>query len=99
MAERTEITRETIESFLYNEAALLDSWRLTEWLALFAADGAYLVPSLDLPDADPSHSLYLIDDDHVRLTSRVHQLLDRFAYAESPMSRTRHSVTNVMWFP
>ena len=36
-----------IERFLVDEAALLDEWRLEEWLALFAEDGRYLVPSLD----------------------------------------------------
>ena len=41
-----------IEEFLIQEAALLDEWRLEEWLALMAPDARYLVPPLDVPDAD-----------------------------------------------
>ena len=29
-----EVTRATIEDFLYEEAALLDEWRLQEWFDL-----------------------------------------------------------------
>ncbi len=42
-------TRGEVEEFLVNEAALLDEWKLEEWLALVAEDGKYLVPSLDSP--------------------------------------------------
>ena len=52
-----------IERFLVDEAALLDEWRLEEWLALFAEDGRYLVPSLDMPDSDHRTALFLIADD------------------------------------
>jgi p-cumate 2,3-dioxygenase subunit beta len=89
--------REALEQFLYHEAELLDAWNLKSWLVLFTSHGRYLVPSLDLPNAEPSESLYLIDDDHLRLTSRAHQLLDHFAFAESPHSRTHRSITNVMF--
>ncbi len=35
-----------VAQFLYDEAALLDEWRLDEWLALFDRDTAeYLIPS------------------------------------------------------
>src|SRR5262249_35415485 len=97
MRAEADITREMIETFLYREAVLLDSWQLQPWLELFTPDGAYLVPSLDLPDAGPEEALYLIDDDHLRLTSRVKQLLDHFAFAENPRSRTRHSVSNILF--
>src|SRR5215475_13934780 len=33
-----EVTRDQIEEFLFEEADLLDSWRLPEWLTLFADD-------------------------------------------------------------
>lgn len=89
------INRETIETFLYEEAALLDEWKLDEWLKLFAAEGCYLVPPLDARDVPPERALHLVDDDRVRLGSRVKQLLSGRAYSESPSSRTRHSVTNV----
>jgi p-cumate 2,3-dioxygenase subunit beta len=91
------LSREVLETFLFKEAALLDSWNLKEWLALFASDGEYQIPALDLPDAPPTQALYLVDDDHERLSSRVNQLLGRFAYAENPRSRTRRSITNVLF--
>ena len=45
--------REEVEDFLYQEAELLDEWRLDEWAALFTEDARYVVPTTDLPDGDP----------------------------------------------
>src|SRR5690348_8997464 len=83
-----------IERFLIDEAALLDEWRLEQWLALFAEDGRYLVPSLDQPDSDHRTALFLIADDRRNLGSRVRQLLGGSTWAENPRSRTRRLVTN-----
>ncbi|MGE0253579.1 MAG: aromatic-ring-hydroxylating dioxygenase subunit beta [Alphaproteobacteria bacterium] len=87
--------RAEVEDFLYAEAALLDTWDLETWLALFTEDGCYLMPSLDAPDGTPENSLYLISDDRARLGSRVKQLLGRHTWAENPVSRTRRIVGNV----
>ena len=87
--------REMVEDFLYQEAALLDAWRLDEWLALFTADGRYLVPTTDLPDGDPQKDLVFIDDDMVRLRARVERLKSRHGHREYPSSRTRRFVTNI----
>lgn len=84
----------SVESFLYEEATLLDEWRLHEWLALFAPHGRYLVPSTDKPDGDPARDLFLVQDDRFLLEQRVNSLLTRAAHAEYPHSRTRHLVTN-----
>src|SRR5213079_229200 len=84
-----------IERFLVEEAALLDEWRLEEWLALVAPDGRYLVPPLDRPEADHRDTLFLIADDRRTLASRVRQLLSGTTWAENPRSRTRRLVTNV----
>ena len=84
-----------IEHFLIDEAALLDEWRLEEWLALIAPDARYLVPSLDAPDADHHDTLFLIADDRRTLASRVRQLLSGTTWAENPRSRTRRLITNV----
>jgi len=88
------VTRGEIEEFLIHEAALLDEWRLEEWLALVAEDGQYLVPSLDSPASDHRTALFLISDDRRNLASRVRQLLGRATWAEFPRSRTRRLVTN-----
>ena len=84
-----------IEQFLIHEAALLDEWRLEEWLALMAEDSHYLVPPLDAPDADHRDTLFLIADDRRTLASRVRQLLSGTTWAENPRSRTRRLITNV----
>jgi len=89
------ITRQEIEDFLYEEAALLDEWRLQEWLELLTEDAAYYVPSTDIPDGDHRTTLFLIADDAVRLRSRVKQLLGKSAHAETPHSRTRRLLSNV----
>ena len=86
--------RERVEDFLYQEAALLDTWRLDEWLALFTADGRYVVPTTDLPDGDPQKDLVFIDDDMVRLRARVERLKSRHGHREYPSSRTRRFITN-----
>jgi p-cumate 2,3-dioxygenase subunit beta len=90
------ITREQIEDFLYAEAALLDSWRLDEWVALFDQEhGGYYMPTTDHPDGNPNTDLFLIADDMPKLRSRVEQLLSGLTWAENPRSRTRHMVSNV----
>ena len=90
-----DLTRGEIETFLYEEAALLDEWRLAEWRALFTEDAIYRIPSTDIPDADPDNTLFLIDDDAARLRSRVDQLLGKSTWSENPRSRTRRLLTNV----
>jgi len=89
------ITRQEVEDFLYREAALLDAWKLDEWLALLTEDARYRVPSNDAPDGDPERTLFLIADDIARLRGRVARLQDPQAHAEFPHSRTRRMITNV----
>jgi p-cumate 2,3-dioxygenase subunit beta len=89
------ITRQTIEDFLYEEAALLDEWRLDEWLELLTEDATYEVPATDAPDGSPQSALFLVADDKVRIRSRVGQLLGKSAWAENPPSRTRRMISNV----
>jgi p-cumate 2,3-dioxygenase beta subunit len=90
------VTRAEVEDFLYREAALLDGWRLDEWLTLFAEDGAYVIPSNDTPGGDPDRDLMIVDDDRERIAARVERLKSRHAHREYPASRTRHQVTNVI---
>jgi p-cumate 2,3-dioxygenase subunit beta len=89
------VTRAEIEDFLYHEAALLDAWRLDEWLALLTDDATYRVPSNDAPLADPASALFTIADDMHRLRGRVTRLKDPHAHAEFPPSRTRRLISNV----
>ena len=42
-----------VTQFLYDEAAVLDEWRLDDWLALFHPEaGKYLIPSPRAPSGD-----------------------------------------------
>ena len=88
-------SRRVVEEFLFREAALLDDWKLEEWVSLFTDDARYVVPSTDLPEGDPSRDLVFIDDDIVRLRARVARLTSRHSHRERPRSRTRRFVSNV----
>jgi p-cumate 2,3-dioxygenase beta subunit len=85
----------SVERFLYEDAELLDPWRLHEWLEHFTPTAHYQVPSTDKPDGDPTTDLFLIHDDRFLLEQRVNSLLTRAAHAEYPHSRTRRLVTNI----
>jgi p-cumate 2,3-dioxygenase beta subunit len=90
-----EVGRAQVEDFLYHEAALLDAWRLDEWLELLTEDATYRIPSNDRPQSDPKSALFTIADDIRRIHARVARLKDPHAHAESPRSRTRRLITNV----
>jgi 3-phenylpropionate/cinnamic acid dioxygenase small subunit len=49
-----------------------------------------------LTDGKGFHEFALIDDDYATLETRVKRLETEFAWAETPPSRTRHFVTNVL---
>ena len=89
------VCRQKVEDFLYAEAALLDAWRLDDWLLLFDDDAKYEVPCNDAVDGDPARDLMLIDDNYTRLAARVARLNSRHANREFPHSRTNHQVFNV----
>ena len=88
-------SRQEVEDLLYEEAALLDDWRLEEWLELLTEDAVYEIPPTDVPEGDARNTLFIIADDVVRIRSRVKQLLGKSAWAESPHSRTRRMISNV----
>ena len=89
------VTRAEVEDFLYRDAALLDEWRLDEWLETFEPGATYEVPTTDRPNADPHSSQYYVWDDYELLAARVKRLKSKHAHAENPHSRTRRLVTNV----
>lgn len=89
------ITRTQVEDFLYEEASLLDAWKLDEWLALLTEDAIYRVPPNDRPDNDAKDTLFTIADDIHRIRARITRLKDKNAHAEFPLSRTRRMIANV----
>jgi p-cumate 2,3-dioxygenase subunit beta len=90
-----QTTRADVEEFLYHEAALLDEWRLAEWLDLFTMDCVYEIPAPDRPDDAIENSFALIYDRRPLLEQRVIRLTKPSAHAEFPHSRTRRLITNV----
>ena len=94
MNERYQLLMD-VQSFLFEEAELLDSWRLDEWAELFTEDAVSHVPALDDPNRDPAQSVFLVADDLARIRSRVRQLTGETAWAENPRSQTRRFISNV----
>jgi p-cumate 2,3-dioxygenase subunit beta len=91
----TNVTRAELEDLLYDEASLLDEWRMEDWLALWEEDAEYVVPTNDNPDGDPDNDLMYINHDHRLLKGLVVRLNSVHAHREYPWSKTRHIVTNV----
>lgn len=92
------LLRLAVEDFIYREAALLDAWKLKEWLALFAPDARYEVAPTGDPEAgslSSADALFLVADDHERLEQRVIRLQKPQAHAEYPHSRVRHTYSNL----
>ncbi|HET7201321.1 MAG TPA: aromatic-ring-hydroxylating dioxygenase subunit beta, partial [Burkholderiales bacterium] len=75
-ARAARITLGEVEELLFREAALLDEWRLDDWIGLLTEDARYEVPSNDRPDADPASTLFTIADDIDRIRGRVTRLKD-----------------------
>lgn len=92
-----------VEDFLIREADLLDERKYDEWLALFAEDLHYRMPIVRNLAAPAIASEYLTDPLDVSwfdegkeiLTTRVAQIRTGVHWAEEPLSRTSHLVTNV----
>lgn len=92
------LTRLQVEDFIYREAALLDEWKLDEWLTLYTADCRYEIGPTGKADAAQlslESSLFLVADDRFRLEQRVIRLNKSTAHAEYPHSRSRRLYSNV----
>jgi len=87
-------TRAEAEDLLFHEARLLDERRLDEWLTLFTNDGLYWTPIDE--DASTTNTASLVLDDRLRREERVYHLLHHQFPAQSPRSRTLHTVSNVI---
>ena len=96
------LTRE-IEEFLYTEAELLDTRRFTEWLALLTEDIRYWMPmrrnvkfgEQDRENTREQQDISWFDEGKATLTQRVQQILTGVHWAEEPLSRVCHMVSNV----
>ena len=100
---RWELTQEVAE-FLYREADLLDERRYGEWLDLLAEDLIYFMPirhnvkfgqHAARENTRQGEGISWFDEDKWTLGKRVEQILTGVHYAEEPLSRTAHLVTNI----
>jgi len=91
-----------VEDLFYREADLLDERQYEAWLDLFTDDLRYWMPLRknvawrDRAD-DFSHDdeVGWLDDDKATLTKRVKQLMTGIHWAEEPISRVAHMVSNI----
>ncbi len=90
----TEPLHRVVERFLHHETKLLDEAAFAEWLALFAPDGIYWVPSTR-GQTDPLGVPSIMFEDTAILAMRVQRLLEARALVLTPMPRTTHMVSNI----
>lgn len=83
-----------IESFLYDEASLLDRRRYKEWFELLSEDFVYWVPST-YQDSTLDREVSINLDDRRRLLDRIAYTETGVQVAQIPVSRTLRVVSNV----
>jgi 3-phenylpropionate/cinnamic acid dioxygenase small subunit len=94
----TDMTaRDEFRRLLEREARLLDQLRYDDWLAIYASECVYWVPST--PNAgDPRREIAIMFDDRRRLEDRIYRMRTGFAWSQAPASRTVRLITNVEVF-
>jgi 3-phenylpropionate/cinnamic acid dioxygenase small subunit len=97
------LLKQEMEDFLYDEAELLDERRYEEWLELLAEDVRYWMPmrrnvkfgELEREYTREGLDINWFDEGKETLTRRVQQILTGVHWAEEPLSRICHMVSNV----
>jgi 3-phenylpropionate/cinnamic acid dioxygenase small subunit len=91
-----------VEDLYYGEADLLDERQYERWLELFTDDVVYWMPMRkNVPweerdrDITSEDDVAWFNDDKFTLTKRVRQLLTGIHWAEEPLSRVSHLITNI----
>jgi len=93
-----------MEDFLYAEADMLDERRFRDWLNLLADDITYFMPirrnvkfgqHAARENTRRGEGISWFDEDKWTLSKRVEQILTGVHYAEEPLSRITHMVSNV----
>jgi 3-phenylpropionate/cinnamic acid dioxygenase small subunit len=97
------LLKQKIENFLYHEAELLDERRYEDWLELLTADVRYWMPmrrnvkfgELERDFTRAGQDINWFDEGKETLTRRVQQILTGVHWAEEPLSRLCHMISNV----
>ncbi len=96
--------KEEIAEFLYEEADLLDQRRYGEWLDRLADDLVYFMPMrrnvkagehVARENTREGQDISWFDEDKWTLSKRCDQILTGQHWAEEPLSRVCHMVSNV----
>ena len=96
--------KQEVEDFLYAEAELLDQRQFKEWLALLDEDIVYFMPMrrnvkygrhAAQENTRLGEDISWFDEDKWTLTKRVEQILTGVHWAEEPLSRVCHLVSNI----
>ena len=96
--------KEEIEEFLYEEAELLDQRRYDAWLGLLADDLVYFMPMRRNVKAGEhaarentreGRDISWFEEDKWTLAKRCEQITTGVHWAEEPLSRVCHMVSNV----
>lgn len=86
--------KEELEAFVLREARLLDEQRFADWLALFASDGTYWVPTRP-GQSSPREALSLVYETRKLLEVRIERLQRADVHVQTPPSRTVHHVSGM----
>ncbi len=96
--------RMEIEEFFFDEAELIDNRRFTEWLDMLHEDLRYFMPlrhnvkfgqHAEREDTREDEGISWFNENKWTVGKRVEQILTGVHYAEEPLSRTSHLITNV----
>lgn len=96
--------RQEAEEFLYDESELLDSRHYTEWLDTLAEDLVYFMPMkrnvkfgrhAEHEDTRFEKDMSWLNEGKWTLRKRAEQILTGVHWAEEPLSRVCHMVSNV----
>ena len=96
--------KQEVEEFLCHEADLLDTRKFREWLDLLAEDLVYFMPirrNVKFGEHDERENtrqgegISWFDEDKWTVTKRIEQILTGVHYAEEPLSRVTHMISNV----
>ncbi|MDE0824119.1 MAG: 3-phenylpropionate/cinnamic acid dioxygenase subunit beta [Dehalococcoidia bacterium] len=97
------LLKEEIQDFLFQEAEMLDERNFEDWLDLLSDDIRYWMPmrrnvksnEMDREFTREGQDINWFDEGKETLERRVKQILTGVHWAEEPLSRICHFVTNV----
>jgi 3-phenylpropionate/cinnamic acid dioxygenase small subunit len=96
--------KQEVEDFLYAEAELLDQRQFKDWLSLLADDLVYFMPMrrnvkfgqhAAEENTRQDRDISWFDEDKWTLSKRVEQIMTGVHWAEEPLSRVCHTVSNI----